>query len=320
MKLRVIVFGAHGPHRTEASLVRAARSLGHAAALIDCGSLGAPGSAAAGPPCAGWCGDWAPDLVFYPVRRDAGRRNACSRRRPAVARALVLRPGAAAARAHSPAGPGRRHDVRHLPVPGRAVSRGRVPTVRFLPQAADPAIDRPARRVPRRVSLRGVVRRLRPVLLSPRAARAARRGSATCRCAGRDGTGWPGACRSRAGRCGGGDSPRRSAARRSPSARSPSRAAGRARLRLEPDVEGHGLRRLLPRSRASRAWSSFARGGEHCAWYDSTEEAVELVRQYLAAPEARAAIAEAGRDIRSRPTPMPIGARGSLDGRTYPSP
>ena len=40
MKLRVIVFGTHGSHRTESSLVRAARTLGHAATLLDVGRWG----------------------------------------------------------------------------------------------------------------------------------------------------------------------------------------------------------------------------------------------------------------------------------------
>jgi glycosyl transferase family 1/uncharacterized protein DUF3880 len=38
-----------------------------------------------------------------------------------------------------------------------------------------------------------------------------------------------------------------------------------------------------------------ARGGEHCVWYDPTDEAVDLVRYYLRKPDSRAAIAQAGR-------------------------
>jgi hypothetical protein len=40
---------------------------------------------------------------------------------------------------------------------------------------------------------------------------------------------------------------------------------------------------------------SLAQGGVHCAWYESTSDAVDLVRHYLRDPMARAAIAEAGR-------------------------
>jgi hypothetical protein len=40
---------------------------------------------------------------------------------------------------------------------------------------------------------------------------------------------------------------------------------------------------------------SFARGGEHCAWYRTPEEAAALVRHYLAAPAERQRIAAAGR-------------------------
>jgi hypothetical protein len=40
---------------------------------------------------------------------------------------------------------------------------------------------------------------------------------------------------------------------------------------------------------------TFARDGEHCAWYRDTDQAVALVRHYLADPAARARIARAGR-------------------------
>lgn len=40
---------------------------------------------------------------------------------------------------------------------------------------------------------------------------------------------------------------------------------------------------------------SFAREGEHCAWYRGPDEAVAQVRRYLADPDARRRIAEAGR-------------------------
>ena len=39
----------------------------------------------------------------------------------------------------------------------------------------------------------------------------------------------------------------------------------------------------------------FAAGGRHCAWYDSPADAAEQVRHYLARPDERAAIAAAGR-------------------------
>ena len=40
----------------------------------------------------------------------------------------------------------------------------------------------------------------------------------------------------------------------------------------------------------------FARGGEHCVWYRSPDEAVSLAERYLASPAERAAIAAAGRE------------------------
>ena len=45
----------------------------------------------------------------------------------------------------------------------------------------------------------------------------------------------------------------------------------------------------------SPGMDAFARGGEHCAWYQTADEAVALVRRYLGDPAARARIAEAGR-------------------------
>jgi spore maturation protein CgeB len=39
----------------------------------------------------------------------------------------------------------------------------------------------------------------------------------------------------------------------------------------------------------------FARGGEHCAWYRDADEAVGLAERYLVRPDERAAIAQAGR-------------------------
>jgi spore maturation protein CgeB len=41
---------------------------------------------------------------------------------------------------------------------------------------------------------------------------------------------------------------------------------------------------------------SFARDGEHCAWYRSADEAVALAQRYLASGRERAAIAAAGRE------------------------
>ena len=41
---------------------------------------------------------------------------------------------------------------------------------------------------------------------------------------------------------------------------------------------------------------SFARNGEHCAWYRSADEAVALAERYLGLPRERAAIATAGRE------------------------
>jgi spore maturation protein CgeB len=40
----------------------------------------------------------------------------------------------------------------------------------------------------------------------------------------------------------------------------------------------------------------FARDGEHCAWYRDRDEAVGLAERFLAAPDRRAAIAAAGRE------------------------
>ena len=49
------------------------------------------------------------------------------------------------------------------------------------------------------------------------------------------------------------------------------------RLRLEPDLEGARLRRVLPGPLAAGS-DDFARNGEHCAWYRDLDEAVAARR------------------------------------------
>ena len=181
-----------------------------------------------------------------------------------------------------------------------------VPAVRFLPQAADPAIDRPARTDAVLLPLRRLVHRLRPVLLPPRAP-APVAGVCHLQIRGPSWDGVHGDLPVAGGRCVAGGSPRWSAARRFRSAPRAPRQRVRARLRLEPDVEGHGVRRILPRPlgrghRALRAPAASTAPGTtrprtRWSWCGTTS------------PRRRAAPHRGGRPAhtRWRITPMPTG-------------
>jgi len=62
-----------------------------------------------------------------------------------------------------------------------------------------------------------------------------------------------------------------------------------------------------------------ARGEEHCAWYRSVEEAIELGRYYLDHPRLRGEIAVAGREHALREHTYAHRVRLLLEGRGYES-
>lgn len=319
MKLRVMVFGAHGSHRTESGIVRAARSLGHAAALVDADRWRRLGPL-------GWSAlrrlvrRWAPDQVIltrYAAALDDETLGAVTAGRGAALWFfdLVQQPHERILRLARAAG------AMYVTCPSQIdlYRASGIPAVRFLPQAADPAIDRPARRVPPAyrcdVSFVGSGQYSYRHELLERLARA-------CDLQVR-GPGWDGM----AGRlpvAGGPVLGRRFA-----------QAVGGAAVSL--GALAFASQRDQRACASNRMWKvmgcggfylgaraagleHFAHGGEHCAWYDSPEEAVALVRQYLAVPEARAAIAEAGRRHTLAEHTYADRVRRILDGRDYPVP
>jgi spore maturation protein CgeB len=319
MTLRVIVFGAHGSHRTESSMVRALRALGHAAVLVDATRwrrLGPAGGAVLRRLVRGW----APDQVIltrYAAALDDETLHAVA----AGAGTslwffdLVEQPHERILRLARAAG------TMYVTCPSQVglYRASGIPTVRFLPQAADPAIDCPARRVPRSyrcdVSFVGSGQHSYRHELLERLARA-------CNLQVR-GPGWDGM----AGRlpvAGGPVRGRRfaqvvggaavSLGAFAFAAQREERACASNRMWK---VMGCGGFYLGPRA---PGLEHFARNGEHCAWYDSTEEALGLVQRYLADPAGRATIAEAGRRHSLAEHTYADRMRRILDGRDYPVP
>lgn len=169
-----------------------------------------------------------------------------------------------------------------------------VPQVLFLPQAMDPAYDRPATRVPSRyrcdLSFVGsgqypdrhdLLRRLAAV------------GSLQVR-----GPGWE-------------DAAGLPVAGGPVWGRSFARVVGGAAISLGAHaIAGQATQVACDSNRIWKvlgcgglylgAWQpgsdDFARGGEHCVWYRGADEAVALAERYLALPRERAEIAAAGRE------------------------
>jgi spore maturation protein CgeB len=291
--MRIAVLGAGGAHKTEESLGRAARSLGHACRVVDAlgwtRRLGGAGARLARRQTEAF----EPDFVL--VTRHAIRLG------EATVRALVRgRPSAFWYFDLPATGPvvalGRLVDAMYVTSPGqletyRAAGIGQVA---FLPQGLDPAADHPAAWAPpwlrcdasfvgsgqyphRHTVLRAVARACDLQIRGP---------------------GWQGAPD---------DLPVRGGAVRG---RAFARVVRGAAISLGANALPEQDREYA--SASNRMWKilgcggfylgqyvagidRFARHGEHCAWYRSADEAVELVRRYLADPEARARIAAAGR-------------------------
>lgn len=194
-----------------------------------------------------------------------------------------------------------------------------IPDVRYLPQAMDPEMDRPAAWAPRRfrceVSFVGS---------GGSAYRAALLREVACSCELQiRGPGWDRQS-SDLPVAGGTVRGRRLA-----------QVVRGAAISLGAHAEpGH---RVEPACASNRMWKVLGRGGfylgprvpgiehfardrEHCVWYDSPAEAVLLVRKYLAAPEARRSIAEAGRRHALEKHTYAHRMRLLLEARAYPIP
>lgn len=144
---RLLVLGAAGRHKTEDSIVRAARSLGHVATLVDVPGLrrrlGSPGLMLA----ARRAEAFAPDTVLCTrhahllgerrLRRIFAGRRACVWYFDAIIRDEVVALARLAGELY----------VTYFRQVAAYLARD-VPVVKFLPQALDPEEDRPATRIP----------------------------------------------------------------------------------------------------------------------------------------------------------------------------
>lgn len=292
--MRIVVLGSGGAHKTEASIRRAALSLGHDCRLVDASGwtrrLGAAGAVIA----RRLVESFEPEFLL--VTRHAIRLGA-----PAIGE-LVR--GRTAAFWYFDAAP--RAEVLEL---GRAIGtmyityRGQleayraagIERVEFMPQGLDPVVDRPAASAPSAygcdVSFVGSGQ-------YPHRHELLRAVAGVCRLQIR-GPGWDNAP---------GDLPVAGGAVRG---REFARVVRGAAISLGASAVPEQDRDHA--SASNRMWKvlgcgglylgphvdgieHFARHGEHCLWFRGADEAVALVREYLGDPGARARIAAAGRE------------------------
>jgi hypothetical protein len=293
--MRVAVLGAGGDHKTEASIARAARALGHRCRLVNVVGLSRHAGPLAGRAIAWLTDAFAPDFVLL-------TRHAILAGMPALHRALR---GRNAAFWYFDLQPQPQPQVLAL---GRLVGRmyvtylaqveryraAGIPDVRFLPQGVDPERDVPAAEAPSAFHCDTSFVGSGPY---PHRYEVLRAVAAVSRLQIR-GPGWEGAppdlpvvggpvyghrlaqvIRGAAISLGASARPEQDADRASASNRM-WKILGCGGFYLGPYV---------------REIEHFAEGGRHCDWYRSPAEATELVRHYLAHPDARLRIAEAGR-------------------------
>ncbi len=291
--MRIVVLGAGGAHKTEASLRRAARALGHACRVVDAAGMVRRRGARGADTARRRTESFAPDFVLMTrhamklgesVVRDLLRgRDSAFWYFDLLPNDDVLALGRLAGRMYVTS-PGRIAEYR-----AAGIAR-----VAYLPQALDPETERPARWAPpwyrcdasfvgsghyphRHAVLRAVAGACRLQIRGP---------------------GWDDAPP---------DLPVRGGAVRG---RRFARVVRGAKVSLGANALPAQDRE--PASASNRMWKvlgcggfylgqrvdgieRFARHGEHCVWYRDADEAVSLLREYLTDAAARTAIAAAGR-------------------------
>ncbi len=291
--MRIVVLGAGGKHKTEASIARAARALGHQCRLVNVvGWLRYAG---------GWGGRWAchltesfePDFLLvtrHAIELEESTLKALLRDRPAAFWYFDYEPK------EKVLALGRLVGRMYVTCLGRIESyrSAGIPEVKFLPQGVDPEQDRPAASAPpafhcdasfvgsgqsahRYEVLRAVARVSTLQIRGP---------------------GWS------------------SAPRDLPIAGGPVHGRRLARVirgaAVSLGVNTYPAQDAEQFSVSNRMWrvmgcggfylgrrvagiEQFAIGGRHCDWYSSSEQAAELVRHYVSRPDERERLAEAGR-------------------------
>lgn len=291
----MLVLGDAGRHRTEGSIARAIRALGHQSYRLDPIGWRRRVGPLAGAMVRRLARSYAADVVIltrYSADLDDDTLVAVTAGR-AVALwffDVVQRPHERIVRL------GRAATTAYVTCPSQIplYRAAGVPEVLYLPQAMDPELDRPVKRAPRRmrceVSFVGSPQSTYRQELLREVARAA---ELQIR-----GPGWDGEAMGLPVAGGTVRGPRLAqvvrgaaislGAHASPEHRD-ERACASNRMWKVLGCEGFYLGPRVP------GIEHFARDGEHCAWYDSPADAVRLVREYLRHPAARRAIAEAGR-------------------------
>jgi hypothetical protein len=292
--MRVVVLGAAGARRTEMAIVRAARALGHPCRLVDVAGWYRRLGGLADALVMRLAESFRPDAVVFTRqahRLDPERVGELSTGRTGGVWYFDYAPSPAPELLALARAAGRLFVTCRAQV--EAYRAAGVPSVCFLPQAMDPAYDRPASRVPSRyrcdLSFVGsgqyphrheLLRRLASV------------GTLQVR-----GPGWEGV-------------------RDLPVTGGPVWGSRFARVVAGAAISV-GAHALAGQERQSacdsnRIWKvlgcggfylgawqpgsdGFARDGEHCVRYRSVEEAVTLAERYLGSPRERAVIAAAGR-------------------------
>ena len=290
---RIVVFGAGGARRTEAAIARALRSLGHRCLLFDVSGASRLLGRLAGRFIRWRIDQFGADMILltrYAAALDDHTLTAVTRQRESTLWFfdLVDQPAERILRL------GRAAGSMFVTCPSQIelYAEAGIPSVKFLPQACDPAFDAPARNAPSRyrcdVSFIGSGQyHYRHELL-----RAVAR---TCNLQIR-GPGWDTVA----------DLPVVGGAIHGPGF---SRVVHGASISLGANASEQQWSARACTS--NRLWkvlgcggfylgprvpdiNRLARGGEHCVWYDSNAEAVDLVRHYLTDHSGRARIAAAG--------------------------
>jgi spore maturation protein CgeB len=290
--MRIVVLGAGGDHKTEASIVRAARALGHQCRLVNTVSW----RRYAGSWSARWVrylsDSFEPDFLLI-------TRHAMELGEDTVQRILRGRTSVFWYFDYEPKEKvlalGRLTGRMYVTCLGQVEGyrRAGIDLVRFLPQGVDPERDRPARTAPSDYQCdasfvgSGTAQHRYPVL---RAVAAAVRLQIR-------GPGWS------------------HAPDDLPVMGGPVHGRRLAQVirgaAVSLGINAHPAQDREPFSVSNRIWKvmgcagfylgrrvegseNFAIGGQHCAWYSTAGEAAELVHHYLASPEERTRIAQAG--------------------------
>ena len=291
--MRVVVVGAGQRRRTEASIARAARALGHPSRLVD--ALGWRRRLGRFAPrlIRRMVDSFEPDLVILTHQAAAAGEEtlrALVRGRRAVFWYFDFNPTANALMLGRIAGSMRGTYLAQLDTYRSAG----IPDVGFLPQGLDPEVDRPAQRSPARfrcdASFVGSGQ-------YPHRYDVLRAVAASCRLQIR-GPGWEGAPH---------DLPVAGGAvygrRFAQVVRGAAISLGADALPEQAEEQASSSNRMWKIMGCGGFYlgplvdgiEQMARDGVHCAWYRNPDHAVQLIREYLGDPERRQRIAEAGR-------------------------